>query len=243
MLHIRDVVRFAREVTSHDILCLRSSYLNRLHGLYDDDKEQLLLPLRISLLKRDFILTVVDVSRVYDVVRQKLGRLIYAQSVSLRDRWNGLCGYIDNTLDGPTIVYNKDLNLCWRRFTIVKELMHLYSYSAENLRHPDLDRSMALTIMNEAIQSRQIQFANAESLSDEAAAIVMAIEVLLPWRSRNLLEEMIRQKIDPFLIAKAFMIPLSFVKIYLPNGYCDEAGGYCNLSRTININLEGDDRG
>lgn len=142
-MKVYDAVRFAREVTSRDVTCLRSAYLDRVDACRDSEEEaRMLLPIRAALLSRNLAMSLVEVESVYRIVCQKLDRLVSVQSVSVAERWNGLCGYVDNSVDSPTVVYNKDLNFCWRRFTIVKELMHLWSGTADNLRRPDLGASL-----------------------------------------------------------------------------------------------------
>lgn len=236
-MHIRDAVRFARRVTTNDVIRLRSAYLENMDGVNEDDCESLLLPLRVALLKQNMAMSLVDVSSVYRVVCRKLQRLVSVQSVVLKDRWSGLCGYVDNSVDNPTIVYNADLNLCWRRFTLVKELMHLYSGTVDNLRHPDFRRSPSFEIIDEASASRQISFSENVSLSDESAAMVMAIEVLIPWRLRAQLDVMIDMRAAEFSIAKAFMVPLSLLRIMLPSGYYQGAGGYYDVSKSLNAGV------
>lgn len=198
----------------------------------------MLLPIRAALLSRNLAMSLVEVEAVYRIVCQKLNCLVSVQSVSVAERWNGLCGYVDNSVDSPTVVYNKDLNFCWRRFTIVKELMHLWSGTADNLRRPDLGASLALNIIEEARDSRRRSLMCDVNCSAETAALVMAIEVLLPWRLRDQFSTMVDMGVSPFAIAKSFMVPLCFVKMMMPNGGGAEATWYGEVSRQVNMTLD-----
>lgn len=209
-----DVIRMARTIADRPgFLELRGDYALR-HKL-DKDSEDLLLRLRYMM--RNEPMRVVSVRSVYDAVVEKIGRTIRLIGVQTDSESRCVYGYVEDDGDSPVIVYNRSLNLCWRRFTIVKELMHLYAGILPYSRSvPGVDgRSVSETIIDSAVESRRVLPQKVEKLDEETAALYATLEVLLPWKLRNQLVSLASYHATIYQIAKAFLIPFNFVQFAL----------------------------
>lgn len=241
---VRDAIMSARDVSGRfGLSVLRSSYIDRISveqpALVDWKRAPQMLELRMALLQRGLPMRVVSVANVCKAVNGRFPKSdpVRMQFVSKGGVNRSLYGYVVLRNGISTIVCNADLNLCWQRFTVVKELMHIFSMTVENsetLAKPNA----AHLILGEAIESRRERFDETAVLSAEAAAIVMALEVLMPRELRPQLDALVGMKTDPYLIARAFMVPLNLVKIMLPSGYCEGALGYSDMSERLQRDLD-----
>lgn len=142
----------------------------------------------------------------------------------------GVYGYVEMERELASIVYNGGLNLCWERFTLAKELMHLVLPITPD--GTDLD-SVAMSMLETAVASRRLKFTSSTQLSDELAALIMALEILVPWALRPQLSRLIKAEATPYQIAKVFMMPLNFCEYMLTSDYL-------NLSARINEGVQDD---
>ena len=137
---------------------------------------------------------------------------------------NPLYGFIEPNANGAIIRYRADLNTCWRRFTIAKELFHLYADIAEDPR-PRKSDAVAQAAMN----ARRVVPNDGMQLDDEVAAFYLALEYLVPWRLRDQFLDLRNCAATPYQIAKVFMVPIPFIE-----HLCE--GEYAGLSDRINRN-------
>jgi len=147
----------------------------------------------------------------------------------------GVYGYVDIRKNSAAIVYSGALNFCWERFTVTKELMHLYirfSFGDKSIDDVDLG---AANVLSDALASRSVTISENAMLSDEAAALYMAFEVLFPWSLRTQYNRMLDLGATNMQIAKAFMIPVNFIEFFRHNE--SKAESYFQLSERINSDV------
>ena len=127
-MNIRRAIEIAREIADQpNVLVARQDLLSRANGAYDQDGEDAMLELERKI---GYPLQVVDVGVG---VHQAIKKNVAVQTISycavhvdepLRD---AIYGYVLTKGNSAIVVYRDSLNFCWRRFTVVKELAHVYS--------------------------------------------------------------------------------------------------------------------
>lgn len=237
---LSDVIASVRALTNGwRNLPLRTDYIGRVSNRVDMRRELAMQSIRMSMLERGDVLRLVPVSMVLEsIMRDKGGALsIRVQLVEIQSPCRGVYGYVLKERDHAYVVCDAGLNLCWQRFTIVKELMHLHSRTVGDGQEFRSGGDSAHRILSEAITSRDEHIWEDVELSNEASALAMALETLVPWCLRRQFDALVDQRADPYLIARTFMVPLNFIKIMLPPGYCDGAMGYGNLSNRLNARI------
>jgi len=230
---IREVIRLARELTDAEGAVVdRNSILPAFVDRLDKNEEAYLKDIK-RLDGEAFQLLSVE-SGILAPTRSKLKPMEIVveevdQSVQTRD---ALYGYIDYCGElKSTVVIKPKLRPCWERFTIAKELLHLYSGTMD-----DKGMTEAQTQIQAAKESRSLIVSEATELDDETAAFYLAIEVMLPWRLRNQFMELKNMDATPMQIAKVFMVPMCIIEHILldsPERGCS----YVALSRRINQNI------
>ena len=119
-------------------------------------------------------------------------------------------------------------NHCGTRFSIAKELMHVYiGVEDGETRH------RANEIVMCAAESRKVVPDATKELDDETAAFYLAIEVMIPWQLRTQFMMMRDMEQTTYQIAKAFMIPERVID-HITSG---ERSNYVALSKSINESL------
>lgn len=213
-MKLRDLIALSRKVVSERVVELRSDYVARFSPSgFDEISEQSLLPVRRAM--GDEPLRLVSVQKVADVVRRAISKEVRFVPVAVDGPSVSVYGYVDNRSDCSFIVYNDKLNLCWTRFTIVKELMHLYSRTARGFSLDVEGNVLAAPLVECAMRSRwveEIRDLSSVELDDETIALLMAIEVLCPWPLRRQLSFMRESGASFYQMAKAFLIPRNIVK-------------------------------
>jgi hypothetical protein len=126
-------------------------------------------------------------------------------------------GTIEDFESKVDIFYDLNRTRCWKRFIAIKELCQLLYGSSDNLH---------LSSSVEAIDSLLGQIlagiAMDEAASSEEAAILMAIEVLLPHSERPNVSKMTKNKSDAIMtIANHYLIPAQMVPTFLHSNYSD----------------------
>lgn len=101
------------------------------------------------------------------------------------------------------------MNTCWNRFSIAKELVHVWLAGNECLVKSDVDESLMLRL---ARDSRYVFASTDQALDGETAGIYGAIEFLLPWSIRK---EISDQRHDNnktnFQIAEKYLVPMVII--------------------------------
>ncbi len=134
------------------------------------------------------------------------------------------------------ILLSINVSRCWRRFSAVKELAHLLAHN----KALDKNTEDSVDLIETAKRARSIILTKSTvDIHDEAAAIFMAMEILLPWSIRQVVIKMHEEtngvsKMNNFQIARAFAIPERLIEIFFEKDI--EGTSYCSLSHYINLN-------
>ena len=115
------------------------------------------------------------------------------------------------------IIYCKNLNECRRRFSIIKELCQLY-IDPEFLRKTTTSDAQ----IQEAIEGLELNAMN--FIKPEQAALVLAMELAMPWSHRSDIAAMQDEGQKNYDIAKKLMIPE-----YVIEKYFDDYGPVSDL--------------
>lgn len=228
---IHDVIRMARLLTdSPSALENRDALIRRTPGL-DLSEEGILRDLGQKY-PEPFRLTSVD-GAILQPTLKRLG-LPYLNFAAIPQECKlrgSFYGYVDNFLSPPTIYYRDELRPCWKRFTIAKELLHLFSGTAV-----DKGVAEAAILIMAAKSSRKLLVSETTELDDETFAFYLAIEVMIPWQLRYQFDRLRSMNATTLQMAKVFMVPERIVQHFLS----DSADCHCNyagLSRRVNENI------
>lgn len=112
------------------------------------------------------------------------------------------------------IYYDLNRNVCWRRFIITKEFCQLL-YRCPSDNHLASSAAAIDSLLSQILAGA----ATDAAVASEHAAVVMAIEVLLPHSERSNVDNMISKGADHQAIAKKYRIPAQMVAYYLQPGY------------------------
>jgi hypothetical protein len=126
---------------------------------------------------------------------------------------------------------------CGVRFTLTKELMHIYSGTVKGRIRPANSLLKCANIWRTLIKDEE-----SKNIDSETAAFYQAIEVMIPWKLRSQLEtlkkkfEKENENVRHLLLAQAFMIPVKIVEhIYFKEAF-DNEDPYCGFSAKVNRN-------
>lgn len=234
MKNLRDAIAMAREISSDDVCELRTDYARRCAGYIDENTERVLESLQTSF--ETYPPYVVAVDKVRDAVVKKTGlSVIKVWQVERYAGVRNLYGYVECSKSSGHIVCDQGLNFCWKRFTILKELMHLFSCTIadkEDLR--ENGNSYAEGLIKNAIVSRTVMVESADQpLCDEAFAFYLALEVILPFALRRQLNRLVESSASAYQIAKVFLMPKKFVNFFVDDSGCQTE--YGKLSQRLNL--------
>lgn len=230
---IRDVIKIARTLTDVDgVIVERDSILSAFGRDLDQQEEAYITNQPIFQDLLPFRLTSVD-KCIYSATCAKLSMksVDIVQVLPEVQSRGALYGYIDYKKQSPTIVIKANLRPCWKRFIIAKELLHLYSETAE-----DADLTEASVLVKAAMDSRTLLVNEATELDDETATFYLAIEVMVPWCLRSQFTHMSSRNATTMQIAKAFMVPECIISHMLSDS-SDRGSSYLALSRRLNLNI------
>lgn len=129
-----------------------------------------------------------------------------------------LAPYSGMTPPTAYILLAKGMSRCWRRFCIVKELVHLH--------HPEDGLALSPTSTEETMlrlskESRFRQVADNEDLDYESMGIYMAIELMIPWRFRGELSDLRATGKTNHQIAEQYLLPMAVVDQYFDCHYAE----------------------
>lgn len=174
-------------------------------------------------------LKAVALQPIKQFVEKKIGRSVKIHEVHVSEDVP-FYGYVEDGENGCSIVKIKaGMNLCWQRFTILKELMHLYSNTCTDA--PNVSASL---LVKAARASRFVIARDDSVLDDETAAFYIALEVAVPWCLREQFLKLRDLGATHYQIAKAFMAPVPFVSHIIED---DDIHPYAALSHRINQNI------
>jgi hypothetical protein len=127
-------------------------------------------------------------------------------------------GTIEDCGSKVDIYYDLNRNRCWKRFIITKELCHLVYEASDNLH-----LSSSVQEIDSLLSQILAGITTDQATSIEGAAILMAIEVLLPHSERPNVNKMLEKGGDVMAIAKHYQLPAQMVSCYLHVNYADLA--------------------
>ena len=117
-------------------------------------------------------------------------------------------GLILRYTDRATIVVGHELNHCWRRFVICKELMHLLVDVKPECFTTDPVAQLAKILMGDGVHGAHIE--------SEAYAIVAALEFMLPKGHRP---ANCKDATEALSIAERFKLPRMWVDFFYGTAY------------------------
>lgn len=227
-MNIRRAIEIAREIADQpNILAARSALLSRVNGAYDQSGESDLLQLERKL---GYPLQVVDVGLgVHQAVKKNnaVQTISYCAAQSAEPLRDAIYGYVLTKGSSAIVVYRASLNLCWQRFTVVKELAHVYSGTVAN---SITQGAAAITFA--AKESRQVVPTLDTELDAETAAFYIALEIMVPWRLRKQFNDLRTAGATTYQLAKAFMIPQIFISHFMSDW--NDKNTYAGLSYAMN---------
>lgn len=224
-MDIREIIRMARSITDSDLPGLvvpRASVMSSYGSQVDQKAEECLDDLAKKF--PDGFKIVQVTPPLLDLAKGKIGTAVRIRRVDSGDD-NPVYGYVEPGKNETIVRYRSALNTCWRRFTVAKELFHIYAGIAE-----DLGSRGSSAITQAAMDARKAVPNDDKQLEDETAAFYLALEYLVPWRLRDQFNDLRDAAATTYQIAKVFMIPRPFIE-----HLCD--GGYAELSYRINRNI------
>lgn len=225
-MDIREVVQNARAVTECSGVIVSRAELVGQSGYNVDLNEEDVLSDFAGRFKGDFQAVSV-LPTILDLVVAKVKKQVFIREEEVSD--SDLYGYVEDYETNAIIKIKSGMNPCWKRFTVVKELMHLYSGTCD-----EGCSTTASIIINAARRSRDVIAKDNTVLGNEEAAFYMALEVLIPWKLRDQLLQLRELGATQYQIAKVFMLPQTLVNHFLED---DDNKPYIDLSRRINNNI------
>jgi hypothetical protein len=113
------------------------------------------------------------------------------------------------------VMISGEANMCWQRFAIAKELMHIYTnfYADANME--------GLVMIGDAIRSRSVLPLSSSHLLDaETFCLLTALELMIPWKLREPIVAAKRaERLSDYEIAKKLMIPEAMVSFFFSGDY------------------------
>jgi len=122
-----------------------------------------------------------------------------------------LSGFLLRYEDHAKIYFSSTLNDCWARWVVCKEVAHLL-IDTETKHYTKDPLSLVQQIIS---QIPNVTFNH--DVNSEFLAAFAAIEMLLPWDMRPVMEKMMNDGASDLQIAKAFSAPEIYVNLVLKN--------------------------
>lgn len=119
------------------------------------------------------------------------------------------------------IGYSNELNICWQRFVICKELCHIFWHDAPEFR--STSAAVLMSVVG-ALTGKGFSSSMAPAILTEDFAVTAAIDLLFPLEARIAFEADYREgKITALDIAHKFRIPEHYVRESLHPDFHDMA--------------------
>lgn len=132
----------------------------------------------------------------------------------------GYMGAYSGDGDYARIQYSQNLNDCWVRFVVLKEMIHCVIDGAENQRVSNLND---LAKLSEMLVSESFNTIVPEEFlphTSENWAEILALEILFPMELRSHFKsDYDAGTITDIVLAKRFMIPEAFIRTAMADGY------------------------
>ena len=224
-MDIREIIRMARSITDGEapgLVVPRAQVVASYGSRIDANAEEYLEDLAPKFPSGFQMVQVTP--PLLNLAREKAGLSVQIRRIESEDD-NPLYGFVELSESEAVVRYRSDLNTCWRRFTVAKELFHLYAGLAEDSRPRGSD-----AVTQAAMDARKVIPTDDKQLDDEVVAFYLALEYLFPWRLRDQFLKLRDCAATYYQIAKVFMVPRPFIE-----HLCE--GGYAELSDRINRNI------
>lgn len=113
----------------------------------------------------------------------------------------------------PLILFSRELNACWSRFVVCKEVAHLLIDAKEkHFTHDPVELVQQLIAGAPSLNSD-------DEIHSERVAVIAAIEILAPWKLRPKIQELAKSGLSDHQIATFFRMPEAAVNYLLRSRY------------------------
>lgn len=120
----------------------------------------------------------------------------------------GMCELLDN--GGARISYSNNINLCWKRFVVVKELVHLILRKVDYDNYSLDTRELLSSVCNaESASMIGVYNINTPRGSNELVAWFFACQLLVPWFKH---QEIIDSSESNYALAERYRSPLMLIE-------------------------------
>lgn len=229
---LQEIVKLASQVAElGNVVVPRDGYVDSLskRGVLDQIAEDDVRQVCSAEYER---LKIVSVNRIAEGVKKLAGlRAIEFQSATAESGLGTVYSFvIQREGANPLIVWNNNIDLCWRRFAVTKELGHLLMLSLNIPQEKECGRAIDGDKWLKGLTENT-------ALDAEASAFLIALELLLPWSLREQLSLLLSSELSPYHIAKVFFLPTYIINTFLFDNGDDES--YRSLSNRINEKIHG----
>ena len=132
-------------------------------------------------------------------------------------------GLYVSSVDGYEIYVLADMNFCWNRFVISKELFHVVmDTSTDEYRDMDLYKHLK----DIALSFPETHSIPGKSAVSELLAEIAAVEFLFPYKERLYQQGNSGQQINYPAIAEHYKLPLNMVEKYMSKSWMDYLGAF-----------------
>ncbi len=223
-MYMHEVIRIARDISDNPRFTVPRTKLIRSYGNDVDVREEQILRKLSDPSILDHFKVAAILPQLRKMAEEKSGYRIRIRSLDVPKRIP-IYGYVEVKENKTAIIrINGGLNHCWKRFTVAKELIHIYANICIDKSLPSAsDMILAAHDVRHVIPNESVK------LNDETAAFYIALETMFPWRFRNQYHQLRKQRATVFQIAKAFMLPQYFV-----THFCNDWSPYSELSNKLN---------
>lgn len=224
-MYMHEVIGIAREISDNPRFIVPRTKLIRSYGNdVDVSEEQTLRQLPDPSVLDHFKVAAI-LPQLRKMAEEKSGYKIKVRNLDVPKRIP-VYGYVEVKNDKSAIIrINGGLNHCWKRFTVAKELIHIYANICLDKSLPSAsDMILAAQDVRHVIPNESV------NLNDETAAFYIALEIMFPWCLRDQYHQLRKQRATVFQIAKAFMLPQYFV-----SHFCNDWSPYSELSNKLNL--------
>jgi len=124
--------------------------------------------------------------------------------------------------DGPFsgtahIYYDRDQNVCWRRFVVAKEICHIL-YAPDSIEHLTGTPEEVEQLINKIMAG--VELVNADhATSCDSWTMLMALEILLPHHERDAVDSELANGKSVRDMALKYRLPEHWVRFYLSPDY------------------------
>lgn len=229
---LQEIVKLASQVAElGNVVVPRDGYVDSLskRGILDQIAEDDVRQVCSTEYER---FKIVSVNRIAEGVKKLAGlHAIEFQSATAESGLGTVYSFvIQREGANPLIVWNNNIDLCWRRFAVTKELGHLLMLSLNIPQEKEWGRAVEGYKWLNGLSENTV-------LDAEASAFLIALELLLPWSLREQLLLLLQSELSHYYIAKVFFLPTYIIDVFLSDN--GDGRSYASLSHQINVKIHG----